>query len=303
VRHSETATPCAQAAHCANCGAPFVPERRSFCPECGQETQLRAPTLGEFAQQFGGAYLSTEGALARTLRLLLLKPGELTRLYLAGRRKHYVLPLRLFLTVSLVVLLVLRLTGSGELVRASAEATAVLERPDAVEGLRTLLIRAPPLRLGLHEGVFICEGMPPFVCGLFRERVPHDVPQLLARIRLANERLIGHFGLLLFLLLPAHAALHAQVHRGRGLRYTEHLVASLHLHAAWFLLLPLEPLLGPPGAALALLLAVLYAWRSDARLFGGPAWRAALRAGLVLVLYTALLVVSLAAGWLLALMA
>ncbi len=53
---------------------------------------MRPPTLVEFAQQFGGAYLATEGALWRTLRLLLTRPGELTRRYLAGQRKHYVLP-------------------------------------------------------------------------------------------------------------------------------------------------------------------------------------------------------------------
>ena len=47
---------------------------------------MRPPTLVEFAQQFGGAYLATEGALWRTLRLLLTRPGELTRRYLAGPR-------------------------------------------------------------------------------------------------------------------------------------------------------------------------------------------------------------------------
>ena len=61
---------------------------------------MRPPTLLEFAQQFGGAYLSTEGALWRTLGLLLLRPGELTRRYLNGQRKHYILPLRLYLTTS-----------------------------------------------------------------------------------------------------------------------------------------------------------------------------------------------------------
>src|SRR6185295_17661098 len=61
-------------AACLNCGESFGEggERRPrFCPACGQETTLRPPTLGEFAQQFGGAYLATEGALWRSLRLLL----------------------------------------------------------------------------------------------------------------------------------------------------------------------------------------------------------------------------------------
>jgi hypothetical protein len=91
--------------HCLNCGQPLSVPRPKFCGACGQETRVRAPRLMEFAQQFGGAYLATEGALWRTLKLLLFKPGELTRQYLAGRRKHYVLPLRLYLTVSVLVLL------------------------------------------------------------------------------------------------------------------------------------------------------------------------------------------------------
>mgnify|MGYP001057476860 CR=1 FL=1 len=86
---------------------PLAVPRPRFCPVCGQETNLRPPRLGEFLQQFGGAYFATEGALWRTLKLLLFKPGELTRQYLAGRRKHYVLPLRLYLTISLAISLLM----------------------------------------------------------------------------------------------------------------------------------------------------------------------------------------------------
>ena len=89
---------------CPNCGRRHEAPPTPFCPGCGQETTLRPPTLGEFAQQFGGSYLSTEGALWRTLKLLLTRPGALTREYLAGRRRHYVLPLRLYLTASVVAL-------------------------------------------------------------------------------------------------------------------------------------------------------------------------------------------------------
>ena len=63
-------------------------------------------------QQFGGAYFATEGALWRTLKLLLLQPGELTAEYLRGRRKHYVMPLHLVLSIAVVMLLTLRLLGS-----------------------------------------------------------------------------------------------------------------------------------------------------------------------------------------------
>ena len=96
---------------CLNCGHRFQGVPLRFCPQCGQETRVRPPTLWEFVQQFGGAYVSTEGALWRTLGLLLARPGELTRRYLAGQRKHYVLPLRLYLTISVLVLLSMRLVA------------------------------------------------------------------------------------------------------------------------------------------------------------------------------------------------
>ena len=64
-------------AACLNCSEPLPPPRPRFCPACGQETHLRPPRIGEFIQQFGGAYFATEGALWRTLKWLLFKPGEL----------------------------------------------------------------------------------------------------------------------------------------------------------------------------------------------------------------------------------
>src|SRR6187455_1570959 len=97
---------------CLNCGSAFGAMRPRYCPDCGQETNVKPPTLREFAQQFGGSYIAAEGALWRTLKLLLFKPGEITRQYLAGRRRHYVLPLRLYLTISLVVLLLIRTLSS-----------------------------------------------------------------------------------------------------------------------------------------------------------------------------------------------
>ena len=63
---NEAVTPAA----CANCGEPFASPPPAFCPACGQESRVRAPTLGEFVQQFGGAYFSTEGALEKLRRLL-----------------------------------------------------------------------------------------------------------------------------------------------------------------------------------------------------------------------------------------
>ena len=59
---------------CRNCEERLPAPTPNYCPACGQETRLRAPTLREFAQQSGGHYVATEGALWRTLKLLVTQP-------------------------------------------------------------------------------------------------------------------------------------------------------------------------------------------------------------------------------------
>jgi len=89
---------------CANCGA-HAPG--AYCPECGQNTRERLPTFVQFMREATGRYLAFEGRLWKTLLPLLFWPGFLTRAYLAGRRRRYVGPARLFLVSSLLLFAVL----------------------------------------------------------------------------------------------------------------------------------------------------------------------------------------------------
>ncbi|HSM21567.1 MAG TPA: DUF3667 domain-containing protein, partial [Rubrivivax sp.] len=220
------------AAACLNCGEPFADPRPRFCPACGQETNLRPPRLGEFLQQFGGAYFATEGALWRTLKLLLLKPGELTRQYLAGRRKHHVLPLRLYLTISLAVLLLLRVVAA-----VSIEAPGAVELQGAEPANVRLELGAG--RAGLKDGVFFCTDLPGWLCRRIQRRVDVE-PKLFAReVEQFGLRFVANVGGAMFLLLPAFALWLQLAYRNRRLRYTEHLVFALHVHAFWFAMLAL----------------------------------------------------------------
>ena len=45
-----------------------------------------------------GRYVAFDGRLWKTLSALLFRPGFLTREYLAGRRRRYIRPARLFLS-------------------------------------------------------------------------------------------------------------------------------------------------------------------------------------------------------------
>ncbi len=291
-------------APCPNCAEPLPPRHDGspalYCPACGQESRVRAPTVGELLQQFGGAYLSTEGALWRTLKLLLLRPGQLTLAYLAGQRRHYVLPLRLYLTVSLLLLLVVRAVGGFDVVGG-------LQRPEVVAAekgpLPTLTLKLFETELGVRRGVFVCSGLPQPLCGLVQARAAQDARSFLQRLRGANERVVAHFGAVMFVLLPAFALCLKLASGRRELRYTEHLVFALHLHSFWFIVLAVMQLRWPPLVWGGLAMMAVYTLVAGRRVYGGLWWQRLLRALALTLMYMALLAVAVPVAWLVALLA
>lgn len=277
----------APTAACLNCGHALDLPRPNFCPACGQETDVRPPTLGAFLQQFGGAYLSTEGALWRTLKLLLLKPGELTRQYLAGRRKHFVLPLRLYLSVSVVTLLLVRLLAGIDLDISTTQGF----NPKKAESIP---IDFGHGHAGMKNGQFYCEGLPAWLCKKLQDRVDLDAAAFQRQTARVGERIVSNLGAAMFVALPSFALWLMLAYRNRRMRYTEHLVFALHVHAFWFVAL----LFTLPGwgllTALALLTVPVYTLMAMKRVYGGRPWPRLLRAGMVSALYVTTLALALA---------
>ena len=232
---------------CRNCGtqAPL-----KFCPECGQETTLHPPTLGEFLHEFVGHYVALEGALWRTLRLLVLKPGRLTREYLAGRRKQYVLPLRLYLTASFLFFLVLKLMPSSTDNAVVVDLTG--KRIGTVAELQVSAASAAKASASADSAVVAAhrpksEVLHPIDCGAAGqspcnraqaflnatgERFREHPQETVAHMR---QHMIGIAPYVIFLLLPVFAGIMMLAYRSRRMTYGEHVVFSLHLHAFWFL--------------------------------------------------------------------
>ena len=78
---------------CLNCGAALM---GSHCHACGQSAHIHR-TLGAYGHDLLHGVFHFEGKIWRTLPLLVLKPGELTRRYIHGERATFVSPLALFL--------------------------------------------------------------------------------------------------------------------------------------------------------------------------------------------------------------
>ncbi len=85
---------------CPNCGSARAGR---FCSTCGQKAEPIAPTLGYFLHELMQEIVNVDGKIFRSLRLLLTRPGFLTREVFAGRRASYVSPIRLYLSASIVM--------------------------------------------------------------------------------------------------------------------------------------------------------------------------------------------------------
>ena len=89
--------------NCLNCGTEL---RGQYCGRCGQRARNRLISLWELIQDAFGDLLELDSRLWRTLIPLLIRPGQLTRDYLEGRRARYMPPFRMYLVLSVVFFVV-----------------------------------------------------------------------------------------------------------------------------------------------------------------------------------------------------
>ena len=88
---------------CLNCGTEL---RGQYCGKCGQRASNRLISIWELLRDAFGDLLEIDSRLWRTLIPLLIRPGQLTRDYLEGRRARYMPPFRMYLVLSVVFFVV-----------------------------------------------------------------------------------------------------------------------------------------------------------------------------------------------------
>lgn len=90
---------------CENCKLPLA---GPFCAQCGQEADSKLKYFWVVIMHILDDILSFDSRAARTVWPLMVKPGFLTNEYFAGRRVHYVPPIRLYLFISIVFFVTLK---------------------------------------------------------------------------------------------------------------------------------------------------------------------------------------------------
>jgi len=274
---------------CRNCGTVLVEPRPNYCGHCGQETTLKPPTVGEFLQQFGGSYVAMEGALWRTLLTLLFLPGRLTQEYFAGRKRRYVLPLRLYLTISVVALLALQWST---VLRPPTEQPVILDSSDEFNNTRLEITDA--IKAGMENGRFVCKGLPAAWCERLHERFSLDAKGMEREVRKVPERFVSHWGGAMFALLPLYALLLKIVYFNRRMRWSEHLVFALHVHAFIFAMVIVQLAAIPWVKGLAMAAMPIYSIIALQVVYGGRWWATTLRVMTLGFLYFVAMVTAMA---------
>ena len=242
---------------CPNCSAPLS---GPFCSSCGQrQIDLDRP-FREIAGEAMESFLSLDARILRTLWPLIRRPGLLTVDFLAGRRARYVHPFKLYFAFSVLLFMVLALSGYmvvqvgvSDTVRVTGVRVDVSDSEEADDD-------APvePEEPSTFAKIF----------GPIGELAEKDPDRL---NRLFTDRLAKT----IILIVPVFAALLKVLYWRR--RYVAHLVFSLHLHSFAFLAtvvglvidMSLRTSAGQgPGNALAVLVIAVYSFLALRHVYG-----------------------------------
>jgi hypothetical protein len=103
---------------CLNCG--FTVDLR-YCGNCGQENIEPRRKFGELIFHFFEDLTHYEGKFWKTMRILVLRPGQLSVEYLQGKRMSHVPPVRLYIFISFLAFFIPYLLPDSKMTEAEKE--------------------------------------------------------------------------------------------------------------------------------------------------------------------------------------
>ena len=236
----ELISPAHEPQRCLNCGT-VVSGRH--CTQCGQSAEVHVLSMKEVAGDVTHSLLHLDSRVWQTIKMLVRRPGELTREFIAGRHQQYLPPFRLYLAISILFFALQALLPDSEpftVGETQTDGTAVAPLP---EELRKEL--AAEGVTNTKEGKLILSGEDCNI-NVFGRDSQSDLEKSLARACRqmkadGGKRFAEHFATtapkLMFLFLPLMAGVALLFYWRPRRLYAEHLVLFLHNHAFTFLLL------------------------------------------------------------------
>ncbi len=250
---------------CANCESPLYGQ---YCASCGQRARDRMISLWEMVREASEILTSLESRLWRTLGLLLVRPGRLTRDYLLGRRARYIPALRLFLGLSLLFFFLFSLDTRFSVETGDEDAGDISlqlqigdeETPPTPAGETPAATGSPeatgdvqvPQDSGSQEQdpcadvqVTWPEGIEWANRWLSGERLQTACRKIVADHGASFTRaLLENIPAMMFIFVPLMAAVMKLLYPLSGRYYAEHLLFLVHFHAFFYLLISINMLAG-----------------------------------------------------------
>ena len=309
-RH-ELMPPANEPRRCLNCGT-MVAGRH--CPQCGQSGDVHVLSLREVAGDVTHSLLHLDSRVWRTLRLLVQRPGELTREFIAGRHQLYIPPFRLYLAISIFYFALQTLLPDFENLKAPPEAQAA-EQSAGEQAARDIRKELEVGGLATPEAkAVISTDCKVQIFGRGDSELEKSLSRACGKMKADGGRQFAqNFAAtapkLMFVFLPLMAGVALLFYWRPRRLYAEHLVLFLHNHAFTFLLLAVTAVLTKaadlriPLAGLFGLLAFLlwcwlpyYVFRSMRVVYGEGRLRTTLKFFSLSLIYFALLGVTMLAG-------
>jgi len=85
---------------CKNCNSYF---EGNFCNNCGQKADVKRFTVSNLSKEFLKEFFDVDSTLLFTIKELFVRPGEMLRGYITGKRIAYLNPFSYLLIISLIV--------------------------------------------------------------------------------------------------------------------------------------------------------------------------------------------------------
>lgn len=115
---------------CLNCGH-IVEE--NFCPHCGQENIVVKEDALHMVIHAIADYFHFEHKFFATMKPLLLKPGQLTKEYVAGKRVTFIHPIRLYIFISIVFFIAIFSGQKSDHIEIEKPTTALTSKDSLTE--------------------------------------------------------------------------------------------------------------------------------------------------------------------------
>ena len=246
--------------YCSNCGQVAVDYRRSF-----------RHVIADVAESF----LNWDSKFTKSLGLLLVRPGWLTNQFVAGRRTRYLHPLRLYLLVSILFFLGVRLApiqtrpqvAKDMTPKDRAEVEEAMKNPAIPALVREEVLKSVAERAktpaanksGPTRTAEVPSPSPPQIVGSdssekqgddgsspswLKQRVKEKIGPHGSNAQLLSKTLRDNISTMMLFCIPLFALVLKILYLRQGRYYVEHLVYALHIHAFFYIAVLLTVLSG-----------------------------------------------------------